>query len=42
LAARDYAQGRRDDLWQLLPHYSRQSAAEEKLAQQPKTNRNSG
>jgi tRNA threonylcarbamoyladenosine biosynthesis protein TsaB len=31
LAARDYAAGRRDDLWTLLPHYSRRSAAEEKL-----------
>jgi tRNA threonylcarbamoyladenosine biosynthesis protein TsaB len=33
LAARDYAQGRRDDLWTLLPRYSRRSAAEEKLDQ---------
>jgi tRNA threonylcarbamoyladenosine biosynthesis protein TsaB len=33
LAARDYALGRRDDLWQLIPHYSRRSAAEEKLVQ---------
>ena len=32
LAARDYAVGRRDDLWHLLPHYFRQSAAEEKYA----------
>ncbi len=32
LAARDYARGRRDDLWTLLPHYCRQSAAEEKWA----------
>jgi tRNA threonylcarbamoyladenosine biosynthesis protein TsaB len=31
LAARDYAAGRRDDLWKLLPRYSRRSAAEEKL-----------
>ena len=31
LAARDYAAGRRDDLWKLLPLYSRRSAAEEKL-----------
>jgi tRNA threonylcarbamoyladenosine biosynthesis protein TsaB len=31
LAARDYAAGRRDDLWTLLPRYSRRSAAEEKL-----------
>ncbi|MBN2580044.1 MAG: tRNA (adenosine(37)-N6)-threonylcarbamoyltransferase complex dimerization subunit type 1 TsaB [Pirellulales bacterium] len=30
LAARDYAAGRRDDLWQLFPRYSRRSAAEEK------------
>jgi tRNA threonylcarbamoyladenosine biosynthesis protein TsaB len=31
LAARDYAAGRRDDFWTLLPRYSRRSAAEEKL-----------
>ncbi|MBN1395978.1 MAG: tRNA (adenosine(37)-N6)-threonylcarbamoyltransferase complex dimerization subunit type 1 TsaB [Pirellulales bacterium] len=30
LAARDYQAGRRDDLWQLTPRYSRRSAAEEK------------
>jgi len=30
LAHRDYLAGRRDDLWALLPIYSRQSAAEEK------------
>ncbi len=30
LAARHYAQGRRDDLWKLVPHYYRRSAAEEK------------
>jgi tRNA threonylcarbamoyladenosine biosynthesis protein TsaB len=30
LAARDYAAGRRDDLWRLVPRYSRRSAAEEK------------
>jgi tRNA threonylcarbamoyladenosine biosynthesis protein TsaB len=30
LARRQYAAGRRDDLWTLLPHYSRLSAAEEK------------
>lgn len=30
LAAHHYAQGRRDDLWKLVPHYSRRSAAEEK------------
>jgi tRNA threonylcarbamoyladenosine biosynthesis protein TsaB len=31
LAARDHAQGRRDDLWQIAPRYCRRSAAEEKL-----------
>lgn len=31
LAHRQYAAGRRDDLWTLLPQYSRRSAAEEKL-----------
>ncbi len=31
LASRDYAAGRRDDLWTLAPRYSRPSAAEEKL-----------
>jgi tRNA threonylcarbamoyladenosine biosynthesis protein TsaB len=30
LALRDYAAGRRDDLWKLVPHYFRRSAAEEK------------
>jgi tRNA threonylcarbamoyladenosine biosynthesis protein TsaB len=30
LAARHYALGRRDDLWKLVPHYYRPSAAEEK------------
>jgi tRNA threonylcarbamoyladenosine biosynthesis protein TsaB len=30
LAARHYAAGRRDDLWTLVPRYSRPSAAEEK------------
>ena len=30
LAARDYAKGRRDDLWNLVPAYVRRSAAEEK------------
>ncbi len=30
LAARDYARGRRDDLWKLAPRYFRRSAAEEK------------
>jgi tRNA threonylcarbamoyladenosine biosynthesis protein TsaB len=32
LAHRDYLAGRRDDLWTLLPVYSRPSAAEEKWA----------
>jgi tRNA threonylcarbamoyladenosine biosynthesis protein TsaB len=27
-----YTSGRRDDLWQLVPHYYRQSAAEERLS----------
>jgi len=30
VAARDYAAGRRDDIWSLVPCYSRRSAAEEK------------
>jgi hypothetical protein len=30
LAHRQYAAGRRDDLWTLVPQYSRRSAAEEK------------
>jgi tRNA threonylcarbamoyladenosine biosynthesis protein TsaB len=30
IAARYHAQGRRDDLWKLVPHYYRRSAAEEK------------
>ena len=30
LAARHYAEGRRNDLWNLVPRYSRRSAAEEK------------
>jgi tRNA threonylcarbamoyladenosine biosynthesis protein TsaB len=30
LAARAYREGRRDDLWQLAPKYSRRSAAEER------------
>jgi len=30
LAWRDYAAGHRDDLWKLVPHYHRASAAEEK------------
>ena len=33
LAARDYAAGRRDDVWSLVPCYSRRSAAEEKWDQ---------
>jgi len=36
LAARDYARGRRGDVWSLVPHYSRPSAAEEKWATRPK------
>lgn len=36
LAARDYAAGRRDDLWTLTPRYSRPSAAEEKLRKEAK------
>ena len=36
LADRHYAAGRRDDLWRLLPVYSRQSAAEEKWAEKAK------
>jgi tRNA threonylcarbamoyladenosine biosynthesis protein TsaB len=35
LAFDQYATGRRDDLWKLLPHYHRKSAAEEKIEQQP-------
>jgi tRNA threonylcarbamoyladenosine biosynthesis protein TsaB len=30
LAARYYTEGRRDDLWKIVPHYCRRSAAEEK------------
>jgi tRNA A37 threonylcarbamoyladenosine modification protein TsaB len=30
LAWRDYANGRRDDVWQIVPQYHRLSAAEEK------------
>ena len=33
LALRDYQRGRRDDVFSLLPQYSRPSAAEEKLTQ---------
>ena len=36
LAARDYAAGRRDDLWTLTPRYSRPSAAEEKPRKEAK------
>ncbi|MGW8257550.1 MAG: tRNA (adenosine(37)-N6)-threonylcarbamoyltransferase complex dimerization subunit type 1 TsaB [Thermoguttaceae bacterium] len=32
LAAQQYALGRRDDIWHILPHYYRKSAAEEKLS----------
>jgi hypothetical protein len=32
LAAARYEAGERQDLWKLVPHYYRQSAAEEKLA----------
>lgn len=32
LGWRQFQSGRRDDLWRLVPHYFRQSAAEEKLA----------
>jgi len=35
LARRDYASGRRDDLWTLVPRYSRRSAAEEKKGSGP-------
>jgi tRNA threonylcarbamoyladenosine biosynthesis protein TsaB len=35
LASRYYAEGRRDDLLKLVPHYSRRSAAEEKLDPRP-------
>ncbi len=40
LAARDYTAGRRDDVWKLVPVYSRQSAAEEKWAERNAENRN--
>ncbi len=36
LAARHYAAGRRDDLWKLLPVYSRKSAAEEQWEEKSK------
>ena len=32
LAVRDYQSGERADLWSLVPHYYRPSAADEKLA----------
>jgi tRNA threonylcarbamoyladenosine biosynthesis protein TsaB len=35
LGWRDYAAGRRDDLWKLAPQYYRASAAEEKAARHP-------
>lgn len=35
LADWHYARGRRDDLWKLVPHYSRRSAAEEKWDLRP-------
>jgi tRNA threonylcarbamoyladenosine biosynthesis protein TsaB len=35
LAHRDYERGRRDDLWKLMPHYLRPSAAEEKAGRKP-------
>ncbi|MGO8745816.1 MAG: tRNA (adenosine(37)-N6)-threonylcarbamoyltransferase complex dimerization subunit type 1 TsaB [Thermoguttaceae bacterium] len=34
LAARQFASGRRDDVWSLVPRYSRKSAAEEKWENQ--------
>lgn len=37
VALHDYQAGRRDDLWSLVPHYSRRSAAEEKWDQRLKT-----
>jgi tRNA A37 threonylcarbamoyladenosine modification protein TsaB len=37
LAARDYALGRRDNIWRLGPHYCRRSAAEEKAGIQVHT-----
>ena len=37
LAAEAYQQGRRDDLWGLIPKYLRLSAAEEKRAAQPRS-----
>jgi hypothetical protein len=36
LAARLYRLGRRDDIWALLPRYSRRAAAEEKWEQKGK------
>ncbi|MBN2295400.1 MAG: tRNA (adenosine(37)-N6)-threonylcarbamoyltransferase complex dimerization subunit type 1 TsaB [Pirellulales bacterium] len=38
LAARHHAAGRRDDVWKLVPVYSRQSAAEEKWAERQAKN----
>ena len=39
LAARQYAAGRRDDLWKLVPVYSRRSAAEEKWEEKAATDK---
>jgi tRNA A37 threonylcarbamoyladenosine modification protein TsaB len=36
LAARYYAEGRRDDLLKIVPHYCRRSAAEEKWDSRPR------
>ena len=41
LAERHYAAGRRDDLWKLVPRYSRRSAAEEKWEEKRKRERSS-
>lgn len=40
LAQRDYGAGRRDDVWKLVPVYSRQSAAEEKWAERQAADKN--
>jgi len=42
LANRQYTAGRRDDIWTLLPQYSRQSAAEEKWLARGQRTANSG
>ncbi len=39
LAARHYAAGRRDDVWKLVPVYSRKSAAEEKWEEKSATDK---